>query len=155
MKILIASDSHGDIGILREIIADEKPEQLFFLGDFIKDVNGLEKKIKVSKVKGNLDYKSRGQYERMVSIGKLNILLTHGHQYRVKYTPYKLYLRARELGANLVFFGHTHQYSDYKEEGIHFINPGSISKPRGQEFKSYVILNTSTEGYEVLLKKIK
>jgi predicted phosphodiesterase len=51
-----------------------------------------------------------------------------------------LYLKAREYEVTYVFFGHTHAFTKFKENGIHFLNPGSIAKPRDHIKGSYVIM---------------
>ena len=41
MKILIFSDSHGDVDIMRDIVEKEKPDMIIHLGDSIKDAEKL------------------------------------------------------------------------------------------------------------------
>ena len=51
-------------------------------------------------------------------------LLGDGHQFGVKFGMQKLYYAARERGAKLCLFGHTHEpYSDFDED-FFMVNPG-------------------------------
>ena len=47
---------------------------------------------------------------------------------------YKLTLRAKELGANVVFYGHTHIPLIEEIDGIKLVNPGAMN---GYTEKSY------------------
>jgi putative phosphoesterase len=143
MKILIVSDSHGNKEILLGAIEKEKPDKIFFLGDYISDILDIKDLIPsdICAVKGNTDRGSNGPEDMILNINNLKMFLTHGHKYNVSYNMHKLYLKAQENSVNYVFFGHTHIYDDFIKNGIRFINPGSISKPRGQEFGTYVIAN--------------
>jgi len=141
-KVLILSDSHGNKNILQGAIDLEKPDKIFFLGDHINDIYDLEKAFDgdIFSVKGNVDYGMQGVEDLVLSLNGYKILLTHGHKYRIKYDYYSLYLKAREYEVDFVFFGHTHAYADFEENGIRFVNPGSVAKPRDHTKGSYVIM---------------
>lgn len=60
----------------------------------------------------------------------IKILFSHGHTFGVKYSLDRIYYKAKEIGAKIVLFGHTHcRYYSY-EDGVHILNPGSASCPR-------------------------
>ena len=44
------------------------------------------------------------------------------------------------MGANVVLFGHTHVPLCLEEEGVLYLNPGSLTSPRGGSHASYAIL---------------
>lgn len=142
-KVLIISDSHGNRGILQEVFDAEKPDKIFFLGDHINDIYGLKNAsdVDICAVKGNVDYGVQGVEDLVLSLNGYKMLLTHGHKYRIKYGYYPLYLKAREYEVDFVFFGHTHAYADFEENGIRFVNPGSVAKPRDHTKGSYVIMD--------------
>ncbi len=142
MKILIISDSHGGKETLLKVILHENPEKVFFLGDHISDIYEIEHNITadICAVKGNTDYNLIGLDDIFLNIYNKKILLTHGHNYKVNYGYYRLSLKAQEAEVDYVFFGHTHRYVDFSENGIRFINPGSISKPRDCNHGSYVVM---------------
>lgn len=141
-KVLILSDSHGNRSLLQRVFEAEKPDKIFFLGDHINDIYSLENALDVDiyAVKGNVDYGVQGVEDLVLSLNGYKILLTHGHKYRIKYDYFPLYLKAREYDVNFVFFGHTHAYTDFEENGIRFLNPGSIAKPRDHAKGSYLIM---------------
>ena len=54
-------------------------------------------------------------------------MLTHGHDYGVKRGLLDLYYKACEVGAKVVFYGHTHQSNVTTEGNVTMINPGALS----------------------------
>ena len=66
--------------------------------------------------------------------------VTHGHLYDVKQSPMKLVYRAKELGATIVCFGHSHVLGAEFIDDIFFVNPGSLKKPRRIKEKSFVTI---------------
>ncbi len=135
MKVLVFSDSHGDRNILKKVYEKEKPDVAIHLGDHFFDQDGLCDYV----VKGNCDF-GEAPIEQTIQIGDYKLFITHGHRYRVKYGIDLLIDKNREIGADIVLFGHTHCiFEDYFEESF-FFNPGSISLPRGMDDPSYLTL---------------
>jgi len=136
MKIAVAGDTHGEtsllIRILREVV---KPAMVLFTGDHYRDgvKIGQTLRIPVKVVAGNCDSRQSGELEEVITIEGRRILLTHGHQYKVKTSMLPLKLRANEVKAEIVCFGHTHQGGCELVDGIWFINPGSPTYPRQGE----------------------
>lgn len=155
LKVLIISDSHGAKSLLKQVINMEKPDKIFFLGDHINDIYDLKNTVDadICAVKGNVDYGMPGVEDLVLSLNGHKMLLTHGHKYRIKYDCYSLYLKAREYEVDFVFFGHTHTYADFEENGIRFLNPGSIAKPRDHSKGSYVIMQLKDENI-IFTKKL-
>lgn len=132
-KILILSDTHGNIRTLEKLTGIMKDADLIFhLGDYQKDIQ-LYKEFsnKIYSVKGNCD---GGGKDLELDVEGVKILLTHGDKYSVKSTLTKLFFKAKEQGFSLVCFGHTHQALIEENDGIMFINPGSLSE---YGYKSY------------------
>lgn len=128
MKILAVSDSHGNIDGLRKLEKlMESSDYVFHLGDHDYDMKPFREKFdtKIYSVKGNCD---GGGQEFAFSLNGTKIMLVHGDRYLVKLSLLSLRLRAKELGVNLVFYGHTHSADICVLDGITFINPGSISE---------------------------
>jgi hypothetical protein len=133
MKIGLVSDSHGRIEcleVLERHFADA--DIIFHAGDFFADAVDLQQILrkKVIAVSGNCDFFSREPSEKNFKIAGIQVWLTHGHLYDVKNSYRKLVEKAKTLGAQVSVFGHTHFPAVFKERGIIFINPGSISRPR-------------------------
>ena len=130
-KVLVLSDSHGDIRTIKKIIKREKDcKTVIHLGDHCFDmdeVKDLTKDRKVYMVRGNCDW-AGAETEELLDILGLKVLITHGHFYGVKYTYSELIYRARELEADLVLFGHTHEHLDIENEGLRLYNPGTASR---------------------------
>ncbi len=68
------------------------------------------------------------------------ILFVHGHIEGVDYGYNKLGLDAKMLGVHYAVHGHTHIPAFEQRGDFTFINPGSISRPRGGSPASFAIL---------------
>lgn len=129
MKIAIVSDTHGDIADLVLALRATKPDRFIHLGDYESDARAIarETKLPYDAVGGNCDG-SRNPGKLLTIDGK-KIFLTHGHLFGVKMNLTRLYYHALEMGADVVFFGHTHRPFLENSGGILFCNPGSASRP--------------------------
>ena len=147
MKLLVFSDSHGRGSGISDAINKHKGtvDAVIFLGDGLSDIHKIRDKysdIAFFTVKGNCDFFdfSDTPEEICVNFGEIKVLLCHGHKYGVKSSLGRVMLRARELEANAVFFGHTHtplDFSDYiMDKRVQLFNPGSVMEG------SYGVVNT-------------
>lgn len=158
MKIGIISDTHGDIPSGRKAIkAMGKIDLLIHAGDTYRDAMLLKEvtKLDVVAVKGNTDFDCEAPSEATINVEGKKIFLSHGDKYNVKYSLDKLYYKALETNSNIMIFGHTHIPTYVKEGGIVFINPGSVSRPRGGSKPSYVVMNIDEKGVKVNLYELK
>ena len=114
-------------------------EVVFFLGDGLYDADALRAMDSRPRmwiaVKGNCDFHRLfdGREARRIeeiTLEKRKILLTHGDAFGVKGSLSSLESFARERGADIVLFGHTHipceRYVN-EDRPMYFFNPGSIS----------------------------
>lgn len=112
-------------------------DAVFFLGDGISDAEQLAaSSLGDGKawfvVRGNCDHNRPFLGEGVGKVGTVNlggkrIVFTHGDLYGVKYHTGGLYDLARDTGADVLLFGHTHErYESYKD-GLYLFNPGSLS----------------------------
>ena len=131
MLILVISDTHGRITNAVNIIEKLKPDYILHLGDVVRDVEDLEA-IFPSKdiiaVSGNNDFWASAKYsatERLLDIGGKKIFMCHGHTYGVKRDNARVVLKARQMGAEIALYGHTHSAYNENHDGIQVINPGS------------------------------
>lgn len=137
MKLLIFSDSHGCLSLMEEAVRQERPDRIVHLGDYFRDGEELHKRfpeIPISCVAGNCDRFTAllGLPETgMEQWEKINFFLTHGHLQRVKQSLLPLELTAREQGANVALFGHTHSPFCQMEQGVLLFNPGTCGSQRG------------------------
>lgn len=135
LRLLIISDSHGRVKPVERAINEAKADAIIFLGDGIRPVMGLQS-IYYDKVfyfvKGNCDFISCKATELLEANGK-KVFFTHGHLYNVKTTYEKIEIAAKQNKADIALFGHTHiPYQQYNN-GLHLLNPGSLShSPTGK-----------------------
>lgn len=131
MKILILSDSHGMLRYMEEAVERERPDTILHLGDRERDAEELHErfwKIPMLSVPGNCDYPLPDRPLALLrEFGSVRVMMTHGHPYRVKSDLLPLELAAREAGADVVVFGHTHQTYCERHNGLWMLNPGACS----------------------------
>ena len=136
MNIGIVSDSHGDRGSLRALVNAMGPiDVLCFLGDGTDDVRELEAfsglragHPAVYAVKGNNDLYGWEPEEIVLTLGGHKLLMVHGHHQGVRQGLMRLSLYAREKGADVVLFGHTHMPCVENDHGLLMINPGAAGR---------------------------
>ncbi|WP_332649758.1 metallophosphoesterase [Lysinibacillus sp. 54212] len=150
MKLLVMSDTHGDADVINRVRQYHTDvDAVVHCGDSELPydhpyLQGTE------RVRGNCDRTDdRFQNELEFSLGATKVFVTHGHLFNVKSSLLSLTYRAKEAGASICCFGHSHLLGAEMMDGILFINPGSLLKPRGRAEKSYVVVTITAEGYEV------
>lgn len=141
-KILVLSDSHGNVGNMIYAVNKEQPDLIIHLGDCWADAIRLRKQfpdIYMEQVPGNCDCQPE-MAERVLRIEGFALLVCHGHTFNVKMSLLQLQYEAQERHVDVVLFGHTHKVFYDKHNGIAFLNPGSIGSPGFQIPPSYGIL---------------
>jgi putative phosphoesterase len=134
LRIIVCSDSHGHRSVLENIVLAHPEADVFLhLGDCereFEDIAARYPEKKMLGVAGNCDWGSRGkQIDYLTALNK-KIVFAHGHTFSVK-AGLEEYLRtARNLGASVALFGHTHMAFKSYENGLYIMNPGSVSSPR-------------------------
>lgn len=140
MKILVASDSHGNAQVLLDAVFDVGPSLLLHLGDGERDcdkVRAAFPQVTVRACRGNGDFRAREpDYDEFVAENR-RIFMTHGHLYGVKTGLDSLIGAGMSRGADIVLFGHTHRAYREEIDGMLIVNPGSI----GLGQKTYAVLD--------------
>lgn len=159
MKLYIASDLHGSFYYTSLMIEDFKKENadyLVLLGDILyhgprndlptdyspKSVSALLNNFsdRILAVRGNceaevdslmLDFNVVSDYLTIFD-GEKVLICSHGHRAVPKMKSGSVYLT-----------GHTHIPHDYVENGVRFINPGSVSIPKENSPHSVCIYENS------------
>ena len=131
MKLLVLSDTHQSLGFACEAIEKEDPDAVLHLGDHLADAEALSfayQKPDFYYVPGNCDYAPTVPQSLTLELGGVRVFMTHGHIYGVKRELSALAGAAREAGAQLALFGHTHvqQLSEYG--GVTLLNPGTAGR---------------------------
>lgn len=159
MKIMVASDIHGSKYYCNKMLVAFKKEmadKLLILGDILyhgprndltqeyspKEVIEMLNSIKnkICCVKGNcdaevdqavLDFPILSEY-CILQVGKRMIFATHGHKFNIKNLP-------PMQSGDVLLHGHTHipKCERFGNSNI-YLNPGSISMPRGGSDNGYI-----------------
>ena len=153
MKILVFSDTHGDITKMHEIISRKRADTdlVIHLGDNYRDVDEVSRDfptIAFLGVRGNCDFLANDDYpqSKIFTYDVHKFFLTHGHMQSVKKGEYALLaLEARRNSCDVALFGHTHVAVCTEKNGVTVFNPGSISNPRDYTAGTYGII-TITDG---------
>ncbi len=133
MRILAFSDTHHNISRANRVINNIAGiTGIVHCGDVLSDAEELKisfSGIEFYTVPGNCDG-SAGEREKLIELEGKKIFITHGHRYNVKSEVEIEYPtirdRGRELGADIVIFGHTHIPYNRNWGDIIVMNPGSI-----------------------------
>ncbi|MGI6486086.1 MAG: metallophosphoesterase [Thermoanaerobacterales bacterium] len=144
MLIAVLSDTHGYLHYAEQVLKQLNGiDLLLHAGDFVSDARKLKKTLgcNILCVSGNCDFCAMEPKERIVEFEGVNILITHGHMYKVKYGYERLLKRAKEVSAKIVVFGHTHKSENVTIDNVLLLNPGSTVFPRDGGNYTYAILN--------------
>ena len=164
MKIMIASDIHGSLKYCRELIEkyrEEKCEKLVLLGDVlyhgprndlpeeynpkgvIAILNDMAEEILC--VRGNceaevdemvLSFPVLAEYAFFYHKGRM-FFLTHGHKMNPQNLP-------KIKKGDILFNGHTHVSKiEELEGGYIYANPGSVSIPKENTPRGYMVVDDS------------
>jgi len=137
MKVLVLSDSHSVRAIMRSAVAQLKPDAIIHLGDYYDDGEIIWEEnmhIPMYQVPGNCDmHRCFGKTELLcLDVCGVRMFMTHGHRQRVKQTQLLLLKEAREMGAAIALYGHTHCADVHREDdGLWVMNPGSCGSYGG------------------------
>ena len=175
MKLLIASDLHGDLSAAETVFtrfAAEGADRLLWLGDLLyhgprndlpagynpKGVIALlnANRDKLFCVRGNceaevdqmvLEFPVLADYA-LIPVGGKTVFATHGHRHNTAAQP-----PLRD--GDVLLHGHTHLYAaeafDLTAGGkALYLNPGSVALPKGGNPATYMTLDTETGDYRLL-----
>ena len=160
MKLLIASDIHGDLDSVRRLLSiylKEECDKILLLGDLLyhgprndlppsynpKAIIPLlnENRGNILAIRGNcdtevdqmvLDFPILADYI-CLSLDGLTVYATHGHKYNTQTPP-------PFVNGDILLHGHTHLLScEEFGNGNYYLNPGSIAIPKGGNPASYMI----------------
>ncbi len=150
LRIIVFSDSHGSKSAVHKVYERNEDADLFiFLGDGEREfdyVSELYSDKKSLAVCGNCDMCSMKKGVDITTAGGKKIVFLHGNAHDVKHTKETVKKLARDIGADIVLFGHTHQrYYEYCG-GLFILNPGSISRPRDGKLPSYAFIDITNAG---------
>ena len=131
MKLLVLSDSHGNLSHMEEAVLRVRPRMILHLGDCWRDgekLRDLFPDIPFHQVPGNCDYRPDEPAERLLFLEDKRVLMCHGHTYGVKQSLISAGFAAEEQNLDLFLFGHTHRRELVRGVGTAatVFNPGSL-----------------------------
>ena len=113
VKILIVSDSHGNNRNLIQAVKNMRGtmDMMIHLGDMECSPDSIRSLVEcpVEMVKGNCDYGNELQGARLIEIGEHKAFITHGNRYGGELGIPTMKDIAKENGADIVMFGHSHK----------------------------------------------
>ena len=135
MRIIAFSDSHRNYHNVRRLFEKTAltTDLYIFLGDGEDDIESIRTMYpdkEILSVAGNCDYGSMAPLVAATEVMGKKILYTHGHMQSVSFGISRLKSLAEENGADVILYGHTHQRRCDYEDGVYYINPGSLGNPR-------------------------
>lgn len=150
-KIMVVSDSHDDNSVLRRTLGLELPfDLLIHCGDSecnLLELLGKGRDYDLITVRGNCDSDSRLPMEYTARIAGHTFWITHGNQYGVKITTNRIAEAARERGADVCLFGHTHSAYYAREGGLILLNPGALMFSRMDGgVRTYAVIDIDAQG---------
>ena len=132
MTVLVLSDSHGNVDNMIRAVERVQPHRVLHLGDCQRDLTALQAlfpALPMEGVPGNCDWGSCGQPERLIELGGVRIFMLHGHTRNVKNSPMAAMYAAKEYGAQVLLFGHTHVPLVDNDGSLLTLNPGAAGDP--------------------------
>ena len=153
MKIMILSDSHSMTKqTLLNFINQHPADYYIHCGDIYMPYSPLDID-NFYNVRGNNDFADIPK-DLTLTIDGLNFFICHGHLFHIDESMYDLEQYALNHIIDVVCFGHSHNPTCYKKENTLFINPGSVTFPRGNyPHPTYCIFDT--ENHEVQFYDLK
>ncbi len=150
MKIAVMSDSHGNFRVLDKIFSSYHADYYIHLGDGERELDRIAESYpdkQIIHVKGNCDFASFSPDDIFFEgTPDCRIFAVHGHKLNVKYSLETLKKKARQLGAKIALYGHTHERFCSYEDELYILNPGSCSCPRDGNKPSFAMIDISDAG---------
>ena len=156
MRFVVTSDTHGSFTLFKKVLSyaeKERVDLFIHLGDLLyhgprnpippfydpKKLSELVKGMKMRKIliKGNCD-SSVDETVVGESFPPLSLIFAEGTLFSLSHMEED----ARKIDADVYMFGHTHIPKAEVVDGKLFLNPGSISLPKGGSPASFAFLDT-------------
>ena len=175
MKYFVASDIHGSATFCQRMLdayRKEGADRLILLGDILyhgprndlpegyapKQVISMLNDVKSELfcVRGNcdtevdqmvLDFPILADYA-LIPLGKRTVFVTHGHRYNTDSPP------PMKQG-DILLHGHTHVPACTDFGGCLYVNPGSVSIPKEDSWRGYMIIEENRLVWKDLESEVK
>lgn len=135
MKLGLISDTHGRLdAAVHDLLAGV--DELLHAGDVCGGgiLEELAVIAPVHAVAGNCDMDPALPATLVRRYGRWTVLVKHILGAGRAHEPSaQTQAQIEEAGADIVLFGHSHRPEAWEQDGVLFINPGSVSDPRGYD----------------------
>jgi len=144
MKVVCVSDNHGRQFAIEAILKKLADAKLFIhCGDSQLPPSAMKD---FMIVRGNTDYYSDYPLQLCLDICGHKAIVVHGHRFFSGLPDLGVLARhAKSLGADLVFFGHSHRYCDEVVEGVRLLNPGSLAYNKDGSEACFMLLDVTQD----------
>lgn len=152
MKLIVFSDSHRELDHMRNVIAREKPDYVFHLGDHDSDAEQISREFQtlpVAAVRGNCDGWSDTPETLTPVLDGVRFFLCHGHRYGVKRGTDTAVYAAMEAEADVLLYGHTHIPEQDEVNGLIVLNPGSCGYESQPTYGYFLIENGTIQSWGI------
>ena len=149
-RIAVISDTHGHLP--GELIAALKNVDLIIhAGDIdrLDILDALKALAPVLAVQGNMD---RGDWAH--DIPAMELASIEGILIYVLHDLLKLDIEPESIGVKMVISGHTHRPMVEKKGAVLYVNPGSVSLPRGGFKPSFAVIALNDHQLDVQIKDL-
>ena len=152
MKFLVISDTHRKIDRAGKLIVrlHDQIDGVWHLGDNYRDFELLESRFRplyhlaFQAVPGNCDMSCPAPNSLSIPVEGHRVFMQHGDAYGVSgHSIGQFPIAARREKADVVLFGHTHVPLIELKDGVLYVNPGSLTLPKGGSEPSYALLHLS------------
>ena len=157
MKMLVLSDSHGNLDNMVRAVEQTRPNRIVHLGDVMRDgekLHALFPAIPFDQVPGNCDLAAFDAPEKLLFLENKRILLCHGHTLHVKEGLLTAMYAALEKQADVLLFGHTHRVFSEVRNGVAMLNPGSIGDALRPFYGEVILEPGHLDGRTVELSRV-
>lgn len=150
IKILVISESCGNVGPILTAIDREKPDVLIHLGGGIRDLADLTFSGKVYAVRSGSEFGKKLPTASKLSYDREMILFTHADGMSMPKDQAALAELATTQGATIVLFGSDAEPTYFEQNGVKFVCPGHIyDRKKG----TYAILRLSPDADAIVEHK--
>jgi putative phosphoesterase len=151
-KLLVLSDTHGDVTSLKAVLnwaKDHIPPNdtitaAVFLGDGLSDLQSAADETGFytdwKLVCGNNDYGYSMPEALTFDFEERRFFMCHGHRYSLYGGYHTLIAAANNSGADTALCGHSHIPCYKTVNGITLINPGSVGRPRSRIGATFAVI---------------
>ena len=159
MRLLVISDTHGRAALIDRVLRREKEaKEIFFLGDVVRDIEEVLPEYRDRNfhiVRGNCDYFcSYPSFDiKEYKNEGVSVYFAHGHNHSVKSGTDGILEAAKNVGANIALYGHTHIANIEYRDGVYIINSGSLALPRNGA-ASYAVIDITKAGILPAIKNV-